>query len=147
MQYLSSPTKIYYKEYNMSEFLRIVSHARRLKSTVKELSVQQLEEIKEKLQTIIEERLSEEMAEKQENLDRLEKIRKYREMLAADGINPGELSDNPVEKPGKRAPRKPKYEVYNELGERITWTGQGRMPNIFKARVEAGESLDTFLIE
>ncbi|MDK9706012.1 MAG: H-NS histone family protein [Desulforhopalus sp.] len=131
----------------MSEFLRIVSHARRLKSTVKELSIQQLEEIKEKLQTIIEERLSEEMAEKQENLDRLEKIRKYREMLAADGINPGELSETPAEKPGKRAPRKPKYEVYNEIGERITWTGQGRMPNIFKARVEAGESLDTFLIE
>jgi DNA-binding protein H-NS len=131
----------------MSEFLRIVSHARRLKSTVKELSIQQLEEIKDKLQTIIEERLSEEMAEKQENLDRLEKIRKYREMLAADGINPGELSETPVEKSGKRAPRKPKYEVYNELGERITWTGQGRIPNIFKARVEAGESLDTFLIE
>ena len=32
-------------------------------------------------------------------------------------------------------------------GEHITWTGQGRMPNVFKVRIEAGETLDTFLID
>jgi DNA-binding protein H-NS len=131
----------------MSELLRIMSHSRRLKSAVKELSTEQLEDIKEKLQGIIEERVSAEAAEKQENQERLEKIRKYRELLAADGINPGELAEHTLEKPGKRNPRQPKYEVWNEVGERITWTGQGRMPNVFKARIDSGESLDTFLIE
>jgi DNA-binding protein H-NS len=131
----------------MSELLRIMAHSRRLKSAVRELTIEQLEDIKDKLQTIIEERISEEMAEKQENLQRLEKIKKYREMLAADGINPDELSDNASEKQGKRGRRQPKYEVWNEVGERVTWTGQGRMPNVFKARIDAGESLDTFLIE
>ncbi len=131
----------------MSELLRIMSHSRRLKSAVKELSTEQLEDIKEKLQAIIEERVSEEAAEKQESQERLEKIRKYRELLAADGINPDELAEHTLDKPGKRNPRQPKYEVWNEVGERITWTGQGRMPNVFKARIDSGESLDTFLIE
>lgn len=131
----------------MSEFVRIVTHSRRLKSAVKDLSVEQLEEIKAKLQAVIEERIAEEEAEKKENAERLEKIRKYKEMIAADGINLEELTEMFPEKTGKRAPRKPKYEVWNEAGEHITWTGQGRMPNVFKAKVEAGESLDTFLID
>jgi DNA-binding protein H-NS len=131
----------------MNELLRIISHSRRLKSAVKELSTEQLEDIKNKLQTIIEERVIEEAAEKLENQERIEKIKKYRELLAADGINPDELAEISLDRPGKRNPRQPKYEVWNEVGERITWTGQGRMPNVFKARIDSGESLDTFLIE
>lgn len=131
----------------MNDFIRIVTHSRRLKSAVKELSIEQLEEIKTKLQAIIEERIAEAEEEQQENAERLEKIRKYKEMLAADGIELVELSDLLPEKQSKRAPRQPKYEVWNEAGEHITWTGQGRMPNIFKARIEAGEPLETFLID
>lgn len=131
----------------MSEFLRIITHARRFKSAVKELGIEQLEEIKNKLQKIIEDRTAEEKAAMIENKERLEKISKYRDMLAADGIEPDELQEGQYRKPGKRAPRKPKYEIWNESGEHITWTGQGRMPNVFKARVEAGDPLDTFLID
>ena len=131
----------------MSELLRIMCHSRRLKSAVKELSTEQLEDIKDKLQGIIEERISEEAAEKLENQERLDKIKKYRELMAADGIHPDDLIDISVEKSGRKNPRQPKYEVWNEVGERITWTGQGRMPNVFKARIDSGESLDTFLIE
>lgn len=131
----------------MSELLRIICHSRRLKSAVKELSTEQLEDIKDKLQAIIEERVSEEAAEKLENQERLDKIKKYRELMAADGIHPDDLIDVSVEKSGRKNPRQPKYEVWNEVGERITWTGQGRMPNVFKARIDSGESLDTFLIE
>jgi DNA-binding protein H-NS len=106
-----------------------------------------LEEVKSKLQKIIDDRIAEEEAEKIENAERFEKIRKYRELLAADGIDPDELQDGTTEKLGKRAPRQPKYEIWNEAGEHITWTGQGRMPNVFKVRIDAGESLDTFLID
>ena len=56
------------------------------------------------------------------------------------------VTEAPVKK-GKRAPRPAKYEIENEAGERITWTGQGRMPNLFKARVDNGESIDNFLIK
>lgn len=131
----------------MSEFLRIITHARRFKSAVKELGVEQLEEIKNKLDKIIQDRIQEAEAAQKETRERLEKIEKYREMLAADGIDPDELNELKYGKPRKRAPRQPKYEIWNEAGERVTWTGQGRMPNLFKARVEEGEPLDTFLIE
>ena len=81
------------------------------------------------------------------NEERLEKIKEYRERLAADGISLDELQDCSPERPGKRAPRQPKYEIWNEEGKHITWTGQGRMPNLFKARVEAGDPIETFLID
>ncbi len=131
----------------MNDFVRIITHARRFKSSVKELGVEQLEEVKTKLQKIIDDRIAEEEAAKIEDAEKNEKIRKYRELLAADGIDPDELLDGSSEKQGKRAPRRPKYEIWSESGEHITWTGQGRMPNVFKARIEAGETLDTFLID
>jgi len=131
----------------MNDFLRIITHARRFKSALKELGVEQLEEVKIKLQKIIDDRIAEEKAAQVENSERNEKIRKLRELLATEGIEPDELLDGSSEKQGRRAMRQPKYEIGNEAGEHITWTGQGRMPNVFKARIETGESLDTFLID
>jgi DNA-binding protein H-NS len=131
----------------MNDFLRIITHARRFKSAIRELGIEQLEEVKIKLQKIIDDRILEEKAARTENAERDEKIRKYRELLAADGIDPDELQDGSSGKIGKRPPRQPKYEIWNEAGEHITWTGQGRMPNVFKSRIEDGESLDTFLID
>jgi DNA-binding protein H-NS len=131
----------------MNDFLRIITHARRFKSALKEIGVDQLEEVKIKLQKIIDDRIAEEKAEKIENAEKIEKIRKFKEMLVTEGIDPEELLDESSEKKGTRAPRKPKYEIWSEAGEHITWTGQGRMPNAFKARIKDGETLDTFLID
>ena len=131
----------------MNEFLRIITHARRFKSALKELGVEQLEEVKIKLQKIIDDRIAEEKAAQVENAERNEKIRKIRELLVTEGIEPDELLDGSSEKQGRKAMRQPKYEIWNEAGERVTWTGQGRMPNLFKSRIAAGESLDTFLID
>lgn len=131
----------------MSEFIRIITHARRLKSNLKDISIEQLEDIRSKLSSIIDARLIEEEEARKQTAEKEEKIRKYREMIEADGIDLEELQAVSGEKSGRRAPRKPKYEIYNESGQRITWTGQGRMPNLLKERVESGESLDTFLID
>jgi len=131
----------------MSELLRILTHSRRLKHAVKELSIEQLEEVKNKLQSIIEDRLAESEAEKQINAEKDAKIQQYKEMLEADGIGLEELMGFSIEKHGKRPLRPAKYEIWNDEGKHITWTGQGRMPNIFKARIDAGEPLDTFSIE
>jgi len=131
----------------MSDFLKIITHARRLKSSTKDLGVEQLKEIVGKLEDIIEDRIAEEEYAVLAQQERLEKIQKYNEMLASDGIDPEELLNTQSEKTSKRSKRPPKYEIWNEAGERITWTGQGRMPNVFKVRVDAGEELVTFLIE
>lgn len=130
----------------MSEFLKVLCHARRLSSATKTLSVEQLKDIQSKLEKIIDNRIIEEKENKEKEAEKLKKIEKYKEMLAADGIDPDELVHEVAEKPAKRAPRPPKYEI-TVNGERVTWTGQGRMPNVFKTEVEAGKSLDSYLIK
>lgn len=45
---------------------------------------------------------------------------------------------------GKRAAAAPKYANPDNKGE--TWSGRGRMPLWIKAKVEAGHSVDEFLI-
>lgn len=130
----------------MENFIKIIGHIRRFKTATKELSVGELSEVKVKLEKIIEARIAEEDTEKQRNAEKEQKIKEYREMLAADGIAPDELVvEGPVKK-SKRAPRPAKYSIVDGSGNTITWTGQGRMPNVFKAQVEAGKSIDDFLI-
>jgi DNA-binding protein H-NS len=131
----------------MSEFIRIITHARRLKSNLRDLSVEQLQDIQSKLIKIIEDRIIEEQQAQIEEKEKQEKILKYREMIAADGIDLEELQSMSGERIGKKSLKKAKYEIYNESGQRITWTGQGRMPNLLKARIDEGEPLETFLIE
>ena len=131
----------------MNDFTAILCHARRFKSNVKELSIEQLEEIKRKLDKIIEDRTLELEKLRKGEAERLEKIEKIKEIMAAEGIQASDLQASTATKAGKRAPRQPKYEIMNEEGERITWTGQGRMPNLFKNRIEQGEKMETFLIK
>jgi DNA-binding protein H-NS len=131
----------------MNDFLRIITHARRFKSAVKDLGVEQLEEVTVKLQKIIDDRIAEEKEAEIENAERNEKILEIRQLLKQEGIEPEELFDDTSPKQGKKAMRQPKYEIWTEAGKHVTWTGQGRMPNVFKARIEAGDSLDTFLID
>lgn len=131
----------------MEDFAQIIGHARRFKKATNSLSIDELVEVKAKLEKIIEDRIASAAEEKKKNAAKIEKIEKYRQMLAADGIDPDELvSEAPVKK-GKRAPRPPKYEIMDESGKKVTWTGQGRMPNVFKAKVDSGESIDNFLIK
>ena len=130
----------------MEDFTKVITHARRFKSATKELSLEQLEEVKAKLDKIIEDRLAQIEEKKREDAEKIEQIKAIRELALEKGIDLAELVDDAPVKKGKRAPRPPKYAITNDAGERITWTGQGRMPNVFKTQVEAGKSMDDFLI-
>ncbi|MDH8178998.1 H-NS family nucleoid-associated regulatory protein [Klebsiella pneumoniae] len=80
--------------------------------------------------------------------ERLEKLSHYREMMIADGINPSELMDAAVniKVRKKREPRPAKYAYVDDAGEQKTWTGQGRTPAPIKAQLDAGKTLEDFLI-
>lgn len=69
-------------------------------------------------------------------------------MLMNDGIDISELMDLPTETKtkAKRAPRPAKYQYTDENGEKKSWTGQGRTPSPIKKALDAGGSLDDFLI-
>lgn len=64
--------------------------------------------------------------------ERLERIAKYKALLAQDGLTLTDLVDDPTfttKRPRKKiAPRKAKYQYTDQNGKVKTWTGQGRMP-------------------
>ncbi|WP_299493860.1 H-NS family nucleoid-associated regulatory protein [uncultured Shewanella sp.] len=130
----------------MSEFLDILTHGRRFKAAVKELSLEQLQELAEKLEKIIEEKSSQAEADNQALAERNAKIEEIRKQMEAVGLSVDDIGGAAIKSaPKKRAPRPPKYKI-NVDGEEITWTGQGRMPTVFKAELDKGRNMEDFLI-
>ncbi len=72
-------------------------------------------------------------------------------MISKDGIAIEDLiaamsgNDNKVKTKKKREPRPAKYK-YELDGEEKTWTGQGRTPSAIQEQLDAGRSLEDFLI-
>lgn len=131
----------------MSETLQVLNNIRTLRAQARELPLEVLEEVLEKFTIVVAER-SEEKAAEAANRERLEKLSHYREMMIADGINPSELMDAAVniKVRKKREPRPAKYAYIDDAGEQKTWTGQGRTPAPIKAQLDAGKTLEDFLI-
>ncbi|ELR64410.1 DNA-binding protein H-NS [Photobacterium marinum] len=131
----------------MSDVFSTLLNLRSLRAAARELTLEELQEGLNKLQSVVVEREEAEAEERAKNKEREEKLKFYREMLAAEGIEPEELLAllNSKQK-SKRAPRPAKYK-YTVDGEERTWTGQGRMPSPLKDAIEQeGKSLDDFLI-
>ncbi|MGB0216351.1 MAG: H-NS family nucleoid-associated regulatory protein [Alteromonas oceani] len=131
----------------MSEFLEILTHGRRLQGAVKDLSVEELTSVQEKLNNIIEKRKEQEaelIKAQQEKLAKLEEIKKQMEEA---GIDVADLQDvaetKPKRKSGKKRPVKYKITVD---GGTVAWTGVGRMPVVFKDALAKGQSLEDFAI-
>ncbi|WP_265462685.1 H-NS family nucleoid-associated regulatory protein [Aeromonas salmonicida] len=135
----------------MNDFLKTLLNIRSLRAALRELSFEQLVEVKEKLDEVFAEREQQENKIKAESAERLQKLAEFTELLKEAGIDPSELVGTaaPAKSEGsakaKRAPRPAKYK-YTEDGQEKTWTGQGRMPKAIAAAVEGGKALDDFLI-
>lgn len=127
----------------MSDFLETIGHAKRLNSAVKDVSTDELKNLVTKIEKIIQTRIALEEAEQEAQAQRLEKIEALKQQMAEEGITAEDLSTvkaKAVRK--KREPRPPKYAIMVD-GEKLTWTGQGRMPNAFK---NSGQPIENFLI-
>ncbi len=135
----------------MNDFLKTLLNIRSLRAALRELSFEQLVEIREKFEEIFAEREQQENKIKAESAERLQKLAEFTEMLKEAGIDPSELVGTaaPAKADGsakaKRTPRPAKYR-YTEDGQEKTWTGQGRMPKAIAAAVEGGKALEDFLI-
>ncbi|KKC98161.1 MULTISPECIES: H-NS family nucleoid-associated regulatory protein [Photobacterium] len=128
----------------MSDAMKALLNLRSLRALAREYSLEQLKEALEKLQTVVDEREESEAEEIAKEKEREEKLKQYRDMLLADGIDPEELMANIGKAKTKRAARPPKYKFIDENGEEKTWTGQGRTPSALKKALEEGKSLDDF---
>lgn len=137
----------------MSDFIKILTHERRLKASTKELSVSELEEVEKKLLNVIAARKKEEEEEKAEQRLKQEKIEEFKKAMADAGIGISDILENEIggeplkATKKKRAPKPPKYAFTDEQGERATWTGQGRMPKALKKALEQGHRLEEYLIK
>ena len=135
----------------MNDFLKTLLNIRSVRAALRELSFEQLVEVKEKFDEVFAEREQQETKLREESAERLQKLAEFTEMLKEAGIDPSELVGTaaPAKSEGsakaKRAPRPAKYK-YNEDGQEKTWTGQGRMPKAIAEAVAAGKALDDFLI-
>ncbi|MGL4449179.1 H-NS histone family protein [Shewanella sp.] len=130
----------------MSEFLEILTHGRRFKAAVKDLSVDELRDLAAKLDKIIVERESMEQEEQLAMAARNAKIEEIRQQMEAVGLSIDDLGGVAVKAVSKkRAPRPAKYQI-EVAGELIQWTGQGRMPTVFKNALNNGRTMEDFLI-
>ncbi|KAE9537039.1 DNA-binding protein H-NS-like protein [Ursidibacter arcticus] len=134
----------------MSEVLKTLSNIRSLRVIAREVTLEQLEGLLEKLTIVVEEKREAVKAQEAEVAQRLESLNKYRELLAQDGISAEELalllgSSTESKKREPRTPRPAKYK-YVDNGVEKTWTGQGRTPSVIQKALDAGKSLKDFEI-
>ena len=132
----------------MNEFIKILTHGRKLQGALKDLSVQELEEVVVKLRNIIETRKqkeSEKLAAKKEKMDKIAEIQRQ---IQDAGITFEDLASSSALLTSKRAGQKRpiKYSMTDADGEVHNWTGIGRMPRVFAAQIEQGNNLEEFSV-
>ncbi|WP_337013658.1 H-NS family histone-like protein [Pantoea sp. AS142] len=133
----------------MNKNLSSLNNIRTLRAEARNMPLDVLEELRQKLETVVKECREEESAREAEAREKAEKLAFYHELLLEEGINPAELinSASPaVISKKKRAKRPAKYRYSDENGQVRYWTGQGRTPSVIKAAIENGQSLDEFLL-
>ena len=136
----------------MSESLKPFNNIRTLRAQARESRLEVLEEILEKLTSVVEERRLEESQAQAKEEERTRKLEEFRQLLEKQNINPEELIQSmgtgKTARKSKRAQRPAKYEYIDENGESKTWTGQGRTPAVIKQAIDnEGKSLNDFLIK
>ena len=135
----------------MSELTKTLLNIRSLRAFSRELTLEQLEEALEKLTIIVEERREAEEVERAALEQQEAKLAAIAEQIAQDGIDVEALisalaGETKSKGKSKRAPRPAKYKYIDPTGEEKTWTGQGRTPSAIQEQLDAGKSLDDFLI-
>lgn len=131
----------------MSDFLDILNHGRRLQGAVKELSIEELESIQEKIGSIIEKRKEKALAQEKAEKEKREKLAAIKKQMEEAGLNVEDLqalATTTQKKVGKKRPVK--YKLVDNSGEEHLWTGIGRMPRVYKDALANGKSLDDFSI-
>ena len=138
----------------MSEVLKVLSNIRSLRLATRDFSVEQLENLLEKIETLVSEKKVELAKAQEEENARQERIAKYKELLEKEGLSRQELAEilgldvsekvSGVSK--KRSARPAKYQYVDENGVTKTWTGQGRTPKAIQAQLDQGKPLSSFEI-
>lgn len=131
----------------------VLSNIRSLRAYAREVDFEFLRDAVEKIHSVLSERedeYKEEQRRKQDELENLEKVKKYMMEL---GLDPALLTlsaeNVSPKKSGKnyRPVVPPKYRIQEDDGHTHEWSGRGKPPAVFKAAFDAGKKKDDFLID
>ena len=132
----------------MSDFIDILTHGRRLQGAVKELSIEELESVQEKLANIVNKRKEKALEEERAEIEKREKLAAIQKKMEEAGLNVEDLQALTQDAPKKTGKKRPvKFELTDSEGVTHPWTGIGRMPRVYKDALDSGKSLDDFAIE
>lgn len=133
----------------MNEFLATLTHGRKLQGAVKDLSLDELKQVAEKLQNIIEKRQQKEAELIQQQQQKQQKVEELRKQIEEAGLDLSDFEALTIKasKPVKPQKKRPvKYRIKGEDGQITEWTGIGRMPVVFANALKAGKSLQDYAI-
>ncbi|EBX3445445.1 DNA-binding protein [Salmonella enterica subsp. enterica serovar Typhimurium] len=128
---------------------KILSNIRSLRAFAREVDFALLEDMAEKLNSVVEERRADAEREAQERQQRETRKRELLEMINSEGFSVSELLGDSTAEVGRKkrvvqqVPAKYQFEVN---GEMQYWTGRGRKPKAIEEALAAGKKLDDFLI-
>ncbi len=129
---------------------RILTNIRSVRVFARETDFEQLLEMQEKLNAVIEERREDAEREAAEREEREKKRQELLQLIAGEGFSPEQLlgltDDAPKSRKSKLPKAPPKYQ-FEENGEVKFWSGRGRSPKPIAEALEAGRSLEDFLIQ
>ncbi|MGP1939343.1 MAG: H-NS family histone-like protein [Arsenophonus sp. ET-DL9-MAG3] len=133
------------------KYFKSLNNIRTLRAITREISLELLQEIHDKFNTVVDERREDENQTKAQLEAHSQKIAKYIKLLEGEGLSLDDLvtAKNPLKTSGhiKRATRPAKYQYKDENGQIKTWTGQGRTPAVIKKAMEQKDKkLDDFLM-
>ncbi|WP_261643118.1 H-NS family nucleoid-associated regulatory protein [Erwinia mallotivora] len=125
-----------------------LNNIRVIRAAAREIPYETMEEIREKLNAIVDDLRDDHLARASQDAERQAKLEKYREMLLQDGIDPADLAgtETPRRQKANRAPRPAKYRYTDKDGSEKTWTGQGRTPQALAEALASGKKIEDFLI-
>lgn len=132
----------------MSEFLDILTHGRRLQGAVKDLSLEELDQVVEKLKNIISARKEKEAEKRKAEKEKQKKVEAIRKQMQEAGVELDDLQElGASKKSAKTGKKRPvKYILKDKDGKEHPWTGIGRMPKVFSEALASGKSLEKFKV-
>lgn len=132
----------------MSHFKSILLNLRRLRAFTRDLSIDEMKDIRSKFDELIADRIEEDKQAKAREEERNAEVAQIVEQMKAKGVDISEISSAlGFQSPSKDRTRPAKYEYTDANGEKRTWTGQGRKPKVIEEALSNGMSLDDFAIK
>ncbi|WP_199438705.1 H-NS family nucleoid-associated regulatory protein [Vibrio owensii] len=129
------------------EIAKTLLNVKSLKIATNILSTKELEDGLAKLSKVVSERRDQERELAERQALKMESIESILNSMHEMGVTIEDLQASlQKDSSSKRNKRPAKYRYISEQGDEKGWTGQGRTPSVIQRAIEAGGSLEDFLI-